>query len=128
MAYTRPHAQFVKQFGQTFNAGYNVISWEQATVASGITLNTSNYSFTVSRAGTYHFDLGLRHGSGLDVWTGCSCTDVSGNVIAKSYGTGQDGPAEGHSWHFLAPLEADTSYYIQSYRNLYGLAVQSPGD
>eukprot|EP00973_Karenia_brevis_P082000 11368397-Karenia_brevis.AAC.1 len=65
MAYTRPHAQFVKAAGQTFGVGYTTIHWEQATVASGITLN-SNYSFTVSRAGTYSLVVALRNGSGAD--------------------------------------------------------------
>ena len=125
----RPYAQLVKQFGQTFNGGYNVIQFDQATVSSGVTLN-SNHSFTVARAGVYHLDVGLRNGSGADTWTGISLTNASGAVLAKSYATGQVTPvaAEGHTWHLLASLATDTAYYIQLYRNVYGMTVMSPGD
>ena len=130
MEAVRPFAQFVKAYTQTFNGGYNVIQFDQATVSSGVTLNTSNHSFTVARAGVYHLDVGLRNGSGADTWTGISLTNASGAVLAKSYATGQVTPvaAEGHTWHLLASLATETADDLQLSRNVYGMTVMSPGD
>ena len=124
----RPHAQFARAGGQSFGAGFTPIAWDQAPIASGITLNTSTYAFTVSRAGTYHFDVGMRNGSGSDEWTGISVLNLSGAVMGKSFASGQDTPVsgEGHSWHLLASLAADTQYYISLYRQT-GMTVVSPG-
>ena len=128
MSEIRPHAQFARAGGQSFGAGFTPIAWDQVPLASGITLNTSTYTFTVSRAGTYHFDVGMRLGSGADEWGGISVLNVAGTVLSKSYATGQVTPVapEGQTWLLLAPLAKDTPYYISLYRQT-GMSVVSPG-
>ena len=93
-----------------------------------MSLNFATYAFTVSRAGTYHFDVGMRLGSGADEWSGVSVLTVAGTVLSKSYATGQVTPVapEGQTWHLLASLAKDTQYYISLYRQT-GMTVVSPG-
>ena len=54
---------------------------------------------------------------------------TAGAVVGKSYATGQDTPtsAEGHTWHLLASLSTDTTYYTSLYRQT-GMTVSTPGD
>ena len=129
MQSVRPYAQFAKAYGQSFGAGYTAIAWDSAPLASGISLNTTTSAFTVSRAGAYHFDVGMRNGLGSNTWHGVSVLTTGGAIVGKSYATGQVTPesAEGQTWHLLASLSTDTTYYISLYRPT-GMTVATPGD
>ena len=111
-----------------FGAGFNAILWTSAPVSSGITLNTSNGTFTVSRSGVYSITTGFRTGSGNDEWHSVSIVDSGGSQLAKSFATGQDTPVsgEGQTFPLLVSLSTGTSYSIQLYRQT-SLAVATPG-
>ena len=128
MEAVRTCAQLVRAAGQTFGSGFNVILFDQAPVASGITLNTSNGTFTVSRSGVYSLITGFRTGSGPDEWHSVSVVNSSGAQLAKSFATGQDTPVsgEGQTFPLLVPLSTGQSYSIQLYRQS-GLTVSNPG-
>ena len=128
MEAVRPCAQFARAAGQYFGSGFTTIAWTNAPVSSGITLSTSNGTFSVSRSGIYSITTAFRTGSGPDEWHGVSLVNSSGAQLAKSFATGQDTPVsgEGQTFPLLVSLSTGQSYSIKLYRQT-SLTVATPG-
>jgi hypothetical protein len=112
------HAYAYYNSGVTFAANANTkIPFDTFLNNKNVTLSSG--SFVFARTGIYEVTLGMRLGTGGDIWTGVNLYNAStATVLARSYGTGNvvndPGPV---SWQFLVNITSTTNLHdIRVYR------------
>jgi hypothetical protein len=93
------------------------IPW--STITSNKNVSLSSGSIVFAKTGVYEFTVGMRFGTGADIWTGVNLFNAStSTLLAQSYGTGNvandPGPV---SWQFLATVSSTSNLHdIRIYR------------
>jgi hypothetical protein len=112
----------------TFAAtAHTKIPW--STITSNKNVSLSSGSIVFAKTGVYEFTVGMRFGTGGDIWTGVNLFNAStSTMLAQSYGTGSvpndPGPV---SWQFLANVTSTSNLHdIRIYRAAGTLVTSVP--